>query len=496
MTRATNSPSALSAPQLIQAGQHHHAGGNLEAAQECYLQALELQPGNPHIHYLLGMIALAGGNGPAAVEFFGSALQHKPREPLIRVQLAQALLHAGRDDEAVAMARANVQDNGGPDGQYMLALILCQLRRHDEAIVEAERALAVRPGGIDELLLLGALYPVLGRWDDARHIAEETVRLHPEVPEARRNHAIACLIHGDMPRGWEAFERRPELRHPPGTHLWRDEDPAGKTILLYSEGGFGDAIQFVRYVPMLKQRGTKKVILASQAELMELFKENIPADEVFDQNQPWPDSDLVCPLPSLPFHFQTTLATIPRDRPYLRASARKSATWQPYMPAEGGLKVGLAWAGSSVAERERSRTLLTFAPLAQIPGVRFFSLQKGPESWQAAAAPHGMQIADFMPRVRDFSDLAGVIENLDLVISVDTAVAHLAGAMGTDVWTLIPWVPGFRWMLDRADSPWYPTMKLYRQRQRDRTGDWSAVIQEIAGDLRQLAQQQNQKSLS
>jgi tetratricopeptide (TPR) repeat protein len=483
-------PSPLTAPQLIQAGQHHHAGGNLAAAQECYLQALELQPTNPHIHYLLGMIALAGGDGAAAVEMFGSALQHKPREPIIRAQLAQALLRAGRDEEAIAMARLNVSDGGGPEGQYLLALILCQLRRHDEALPEAERALALRPSGIDEMLLLSALHPVLGRWDDARKIAEDAVRAHPQVPETQRNHAIACLIHGDMPRGWDAFEHRPELQHPPGTQLWRDEDVTDKTVLVYSEGGFGDAIQFARYVPMLKQRA-KKVILACPPELLDLFKENIPADEIGPQDAPWPASDFVCPLPSLPFHFRTTLQTIPRDRPYLRASARRAATWEPYMPREGGLKVGLSWAGSNVADKQRSRTLLTFAALADVPRVRFYSLQKGAESWQAAAPPANMQITDFMPRVRDFADLAGVIENLDLVISVDTAVAHLAGAMGTEVWTLIPNVPDFRWMLDRADTPWYPTMRLYRQTTRGSGGDWSAVMARIAADLRQKASENN-----
>jgi hypothetical protein len=339
------------------------------------------------------------------------------------------------------------------------------------------------------MLLLTALYPVLGEWDKARQIADAAVRAHPGVPETQRNHALSCLIHGDMPRGWEAFERRPELKHPPGTKLWRNEDLRDKSILLYGEGGFGDSIQFARYVPMVKAQA-KSVMLAAPPELIELFRENFPVDEIVPQNQPWPACDLVCPLPSLPFHFRTTLESIPREVPYLRAPARKASTWAPHMPG-GGLQVGLVWAGSNIADKQRSRTLLTFAPLADVKGVRFYSLQKGLESWQAAVAPEGMTIIDFMPRVRDFADLAGVIANLDLVITIDTAVAHLAGAMGKPAWTLIPFIPDFRWMLERTDTPWYPTMRLYRQKV---SGDWSDPIARLKADLQQKVSELSLKS--
>jgi Flp pilus assembly protein TadD len=453
-------PTPLSAQQLIQTGQHHHAGGNFAAA----------------------------------VELFGAALQCKPREPMIRSQLAQALQHAGRHEEARLLARQNAADGGGADGQYLLALVLSQQRRYDEAVIEAERALSLRPQGLDELLLLSALYPAVHRWDDARRVAEEALRLHPQRGETQRNYAIACLIQGDFAPAWKPFEHRPDTQNPPGKKPWRDQDPgelAGKTIVLWGEGGFGDQIQLVRYVGQVKALA-KRVIVVCKRELVELFRDglSVPADDVIPTEQPWPDYDLDCALWSLPLHFGTTLATVPREVPYLLASVRAAGAWEPYMrPATesgGELKVGLVWAGSNVADKQRFRTLLTLAPLAAVPGVRFFSLQKGPESWQAAAPPDGMNITDFMPRVRDFADLAGVIAHLDLVIGIDTAVPHLAGAMGKEVWTFIPYVPEFRWMLDRSDTPWYPTMRLYRQTARS---DWSGAVAQVVADLHQKLSQ-------
>jgi hypothetical protein len=326
-------------------------------------------------------------------------------------------------------------------------------------------------------------------------IAEQAVRAHPSLSETHWNHAITCLSHGDMTRGWKSFERRPHLKTPTGATLWHRQDLTGKSLLLYCEGGFGDAIQFVRYVPQLQGRA-KKILLACPAELLELFKD-IPVDQLLAQSQTLqqslPQCDYVCPLQSLPFNFQTTLETIPHDVPYLRAAERKAATWATTIGSGSDLKVGLAWAGSNAGDKQRSRSLRLFAPLAQVTGVKFFSLQKGPESWQAAAPPQGMQVHDFMPRVRDFADLAGIIAHLDLVITIDTSVAHLAGAMGKNVWTLIPFVPDFRWMLDRTDTPWYPTMRLYRQKAAN---DWSEPIAEIATDLRDFQQQARKGSVS
>jgi tetratricopeptide (TPR) repeat protein len=468
----------MSVVQLISAGQQHHAAGNLAAAEQCYRQAQQLQPSNPQVLYLLGMVALARGEGNDAVELLGRALHIHPTERAIRVQLAQALQRADRPIEALALARSiAASDPPGADGHYHLASILCAQDRMDEALAAAERSLERRPDGIDELLLLCELYPALGRWDDARDIAERAARAHPRLAETQWNHALACLLHGDMSRGWEAFQHRPHLSAPSGFELWTRQDLGGKTIVLYCEGGFGDAIQFVRYAPLVQARA-KRTILMCPAELLELFKQ-IPADQLISQDQPVPACDYVCPLQSLPYNFSTTLETIPRDVPYLRADRQRAGSWRNAIRA-GDRKVGLAWAGSMTANPQRSRNILTFAPLANVAGVTFYSLQKGPESWQAAAAPKGMRMIDLMPRVRDFADLAGIIEHLDLVITIDTGVAHLAGAMGKPVWTLISYVPDFRWMLQRDDSPWYPTMRLYRQTSRS---DWSAPIEQMAADL-------------
>jgi ADP-heptose:LPS heptosyltransferase len=195
-----------------------------------------------------------------------------------------------------------------------------------------------------------------------------------------------------------------------------------------------------------------------------------------------PECDYICPLQSLPMNFKTRVETIPNEVPYLRADPQKSRAWAARMDGHE-FKVGLCWSGSLGNLERRTRSLAKFAPLAQVKGVKFFSLQKGAEAWQSVIAPQGMELIDLMPEARDFADLAGIIDNLDLVISVDTSVPHLAGAMGKTVWTLIPYIPDFRWMIEREDSPWYPTMKLFRQRTR---GVWEDVMSRMADELKAI----------
>jgi hypothetical protein len=256
----------------------------------------------------------------------------------------------------------------------------------------------------------------------------------------------------------------------------------GRSLLLHTEQGLGDAVQFIRYLPLAAQRGAR-IIIECQAELQRLFQTMSGNYQTVVRGQPLPAFDLHCPLLSLPWVFGTNLASIPNDVPYLHADAEDAGRWQDRLGGHCALlKVGLAWAGKPTHQNDRNRSmkLARLAPLGQLPGVHFFSLQKGTAAAEAKAPPAGMELVDWTEELKDFADTAALIANLDLVIAVDTAVVHLAGAMGKPVWTLLPFASDWRWLLDRADSPWYPTMRLFRQAT---PGDWDGVIRRVAAEL-------------
>ena len=255
----------------------------------------------------------------------------------------------------------------------------------------------------------------------------------------------------------------------------------GKRILIYAEQGIGDTIQFVRYLPMIIARGGKP-ILECHPDLVQLLS-RMPGVEIVARGKPRPAVDLHCPILSLPKVFGTELGNIPADVPYVWAKEQIAKKWSARMPVNTIRKIGLAWAGhpNHMRDQFRSIPLSQFAPLAGIENVQFFSLQKGEGASQAAKPPAGMDLIDWTNDLVDFADTAGLFANLDLVITVDTAVAHLAGAMGKPVWVILGRIPDWRWMMDRADSPWYPTMRLFRQ---PATGDWKTPIDQIAATLR------------
>jgi len=263
------------------------------------------------------------------------------------------------------------------------------------------------------------------------------------------------------------------------------EDVVGKTVLLHCEGGFGDALQFIRYLPMVKEKGAK-VLLECQKDLKELFARVEGIDGLFARGEELPGFDCHCPLQGLPLRLGTmSVEEIPAGIPYLSAEAGLVEKWKENVQGLGdGLKVGLVWAGSGSVLDRRSRTLETFAPLGKIKGVRYVSMQKGKEAEEAKrAAELGLNLADFLEELTDFAQAAGLVQNLDLVITVDTAAAHLAGAMGKEAWVLLPACPDFRWMLEREDSPWYPgVMRLFRKKH---TESWADVIERVAVALRE-----------
>jgi hypothetical protein len=262
---------------------------------------------------------------------------------------------------------------------------------------------------------------------------------------------------------------------------WDGSDLNGRRILLYGEQGLGDSIQFARYIPMVAQRGGR-IVLACQPELVDLLKQIQPLEECVPNDRVPPPHDVYCALLSLPAVLGTRPETIPASVPYLTPDPVKTEFWRKRLEGETRRKIGLAWAGRPIHpnDRNRSMSLSQLAGLADVPDAAFYSLQKREGSEQAAHAP--MPLTDWTSELHDFTDTAALMANLDLIISVDTSVVHLAGALGRPVWVLLPFIPDWRWMFDRTDSVWYPTMRLFRQ---PALGDWKTPIGKLLEALRQ-----------
>jgi hypothetical protein len=427
--------------------------------------------------------------------------------------------------ESLQRAARNAQDDGR--AHYFLAVALMQAERFSEAadaflesskrapndpaivgnygiaLAKAGRSaealnvlldIAQRAPTVPEMHFnVGNAYRDLARPAEGAPAYARAIALRPQYPDAHWNRATALLLSGQWDEGWREFEWRFALpgRKPlpfPGT-LWSGNLDAlrGKTILLAGEQGYGDVIQFVRYVPIIADAGAR-VIVAAQTDLKSLLYTVRGVTEAIAPGDIVPRYDLVAPLMSLGRIMRTTPETIPSSIPYISAEPRARENWRARLaPYSTTKKVGVVWAGrpTHTNDRNRSMRIFDFAPLASIEGVSLFSLQKGPASDALRTPPGGLKLIDWTSELNDFADTAALVSELDLIIAVDTAVAHRAGALGKPIWTLLPFAPDWRWMLTHRDSsPWYPTMRLFRQPAR---GEWTPVIEEVASALRALA---------
>jgi hypothetical protein len=379
-----------------------------------------------------------------------------------------------------------------PEAAGCLANVLHDLAFYEPAEGLYLQALRATPDHPGRLSSLGNTLRALGRLPEALEAHEQAVAAAPGDAEARFNRAVTLLSAGDFSRGWREYEWRwmRTTRRKRGP-WWKGDAPADRTILLHAEQGLGDTLQFVRYAPAVAALGGR-IVLEVQPPLVRLCQclsgiaEVVPAGEA--EREPSATFDAHCPLMSLPLLFGTTLETIPAAMPYLHPDPTLAAAWREQLPDAGVLRVGLCWAGARhtddpgarVIDQRRSLHLAELAPLADIGRVQFISLQKGEAADQLRTPPPGLDVVDPMPRVTDFADTAAIVAGLDLVISVDTAVAHLAGALGRPVWMLSRYDGCWRWLHGRDDSPWYPTMRLYRQQQ---PYDWTEVVGRLRQDL-------------
>lgn len=469
------------------------AAGDTARAAACFEQARRLDPALPGIDYNLGTTLLELGRHADAAESMARAVALAPGDAEALNNLGTALHQLGRHAEALARFDAAVAAQPGLAVAHAgRANALVELGRPDEALAACDRATTLAPGLADAWYNRGIALQEGGRIAEAVASYDHAIALAPDSAGPRWNKSLLLLLQGRLEEGWELYEWRKRTATPSGARVlprpfWDGRAALrGRTILLHHEQGLGDTIQFARYAPLLARQGAR-VVLSLPAALVPLFRQWEPAVQVVAQDSEPKDYDLHSPLLSLPRSLGTTLATIPREVPYLAADPARIAGWAGRIGPDG-FRIGICWQGSTRAiDRGRSFPLAAFAPLAALPGVRLVSLHKGAGEAQLRDLPPGMRVEtpgpDFDPPGAAFLDTAALMVACDLVITSDTAVAHLAGALGVPCWVVLKHIPDWRWLLGREDSPWYPTLRLFRQ---DRPGDWSGAFATLAAALHPL----------
>jgi tetratricopeptide (TPR) repeat protein len=510
------------------ASHHYNLGyalqteGDLVGAITAYQRVLNLEPQHLAACYNLATLQLGIGNPAAAIDHYQTVLQLQPDLVAAHTNLGSAYLDLGMLELAIASYQAAlVLKPNQLKALYNLGLIYQTQGNLSQAIACYQKLLALEPNDTDALIRLGSVYLRLGEVEAAIGAYQQAVNLAPDNPaahsglatslmqkpdlarsiyhydqacqcdrqnvEAHFNRAIALLLSGDVERGFAEYEWRIRQINAPKSGWefdrprWEGEDLRGRTLLLHPEQGFGDAIQFIRYLPLIIGG---QVIIECYRPLRRLFSSMAGINQLYTDGDPVPTYDLQAPLLSLPKLFGTTLSTIPAQVPYLVPPPGVSI---PGLDLDHAQKrVGMVWASSSHSATAdlRSCRLEMFVSLATHPGLRLYSLQVGHPATDTQLL-QANKIIDLSPSLRDFADTAAAIAALDLVITIDTAVAHLAGALGKPVWVLLPYIPDWRWLLNRSDSPWYPTMRLFRQ---PRPGDWAGAWSQVELALEDFCQ--------
>ncbi len=476
-----------------------HLLGILNFQQQRMVEALRLltaallvNAGSPEAMSNLGLALHATGRYDEAISHFRHALQLAPDHPEILYNLANAKLELGQAADALTNYDAALAAAPGHVGaQVNRGNALLRLNDPVRAIASYDAALASMPSHPQILTNRGHALRRLDRPAEALADFTAAMTSAPEFAEARFEAAMTYLTLGDFDAGWNEYEWRwktgafARQRRSLPAPLWLGNEPvAGKTILLHAEQGFGDTIQFIRYAPLLAGRGAT-VICEVQPELRPLLS-GIAGAAIIAAGEPLPAFDLHCPLLSLPLACRTQLATIPADVPYLAAPAERLAYWRERLPPDGP-RVGFVWSGSPSHKNDANRSipLTRLASLFDNPPVRCFSLQtelRGADREVLRGLPNLVHLGD---ELRDFGDTAAATALLDVVVTVDTAVAHLAGALGKPTVILLPYAADFRWLRDRSDTPWYPTANLIRQ---PAFGDWDSVVARLRNELRQVSE--------
>jgi tetratricopeptide (TPR) repeat protein len=462
-----------------------------EAAAACE-RTLAVDPAYAKAHVNRGVIYEQQNDIEAAIGAYRRAIAAAPDDADGYANLAVALHNTGEVDAALAASRRAVAL--APEHAQVhsnLGAILLSQGEIEAALAASDRALALAPGDALVRSNHSAILLNKGEIDEALAVSHRAVALAPKHPTVRFNHSHLLLLSGDFENGFADYRWRRKCAGLFSSKMnfsapeWQGEAFAGRTLLLFAEQGIGDALQFVRYLPKIAARG-REILLSVQDTLVPLLRQ-LPAVTVVPRSAPLPPFDLQASLMDLPHVFGTTLTSIPAEIPYLLADPAKVATWCRALGDVTALKVGLVWAGSPIHKGDRYRSLAAEAVLPRLvmPGVQLYSLQKEPRVADLPViAGLGSQVIDLAPKLGDFADTAAAVAALDLVISVDTSVVHLAGAMGRPAWVLLPHAQDWRWLRDRDDSPWYPSLRLFRQQKPQA---WDGVLTRVAAALGELA---------
>ncbi|WP_421656471.1 tetratricopeptide repeat protein [Leptothermofonsia sp. ETS-13] len=499
----------------------HHQAGRLTQAEQIYRQILQQQPQQVEVLNLLGVIACQKGQLEEGIALYRQALTIKPSFTGARENLCLALWKLGRQmiEEAIAnysqIANFEPKNLKAYDGlgaifqdqnkldealtYYQQALIIQPeepqtlnnigviLQRQGKvktAISFHQRALAAQPNCGEAHISLGTALHEQGKFAEAADCFNRALQLAPNNPNAHYNRGLLLLIQGNYQEGFAEYEWRLHTgEFPPCPFkqpVWDGSHLKGRTLLLHAEQGLGDTIQFIRYAPIIAQKGGR-IVFTCHKPLMRLMATIPGIDQLVPLGFPLPEFHTYAPLLSLPHILGTTLETVPNAVPYLHPPA---SNWHLNHSPETQLKVGIVWSGGNLYKRNQVRScpLIHFQPLFNIPGIVYYSLQKGIPQVDLLELSDETQVQDLSNQLNDMADTATAIAQLDLVITVDTSIAHLAGALGKPVWTLLSYVPDWRWLLHREDTPWYPTMRLFRQ---NHPGDWPGVMNKVEQALKE-----------
>lgn len=470
------------------------AVGRLEAAIRYYRQALAIDREFANALNNLGVALKNHGESASAVQALQNAVALEPDNAGFRNNLAMAFQTQGAVADAVAHFEKAVAL--APDSAqilYNLGFLLQTTHATQAAVPYYEKALGLKPDFFDAHNNLAVTLHNLGDFRRARMHYDRAVELQPANDDARWNRSMLLLLNGEFEEGWREYEYRltqtGRATNYPFKHTkprWDGSPLKGKRLLIHDEQGYGDTLQFIRYLPLAK-RLVGRLLFETRRPLVSLLRDFPGIDEIVTRTstrQPNADYDFYTPLLSLPGLFGTGIQNIPFPEGYLQAHPVKTEYWRKKLDT-GDFKVGIVWAGNPEHKNDLNRScgLGHFKALMDLEGVRFFSLQKdaGPTDWKNIVDPYKLE--DCGRELNDFSDTAALVHHLDLIISVDTAVVHLAGAMGKPAWVVLPFVPDWRWLHGRSESPWYRSLRLFRQKAR---GDWETVFQTVKEELRRI----------
>jgi Flp pilus assembly protein TadD len=476
----------ISVPEALSLAERQRLAGELGSAEKLCRLVLGARPDHPGALHLLGIILHQKGDLGAGIEMLEQATAVNGNVALFHANLGEMCRQAGRLEEAVSAGRRALElEPDNPNALNNLGVAYYDREQYGRAVDCHQRALQLAPSSAEAHNALGSALLALGDAAAALACYRRAVALKPDYVDAHSNLAMTLLLTGDFEGGWREFEwrhRRTGRWQPrPPRPEWLGESFVGKTLLITAEEGHGDAIHFLRYLPAVAARGGN-IVLAVHRPLVQIARRLTTGAEVMALEERLPAFDLYRSLMSLPLVFGTSLESVPAQVPYLSVDRASAERWRARLAGTLGLKVGLIWSGAIQYGHNRHRAIPAkrLSPLLDIEGISWFSLQLGEPSVELAQLPAG-KITDLSSELKDFSETAGAILALDLVISTDTAVPHLAGALARPVWVLLAFMPDWRWLLNRETSPWYPTMRLFRQ---SAAGEWDAVVNKVAAELR------------